>query len=321
MFSPVLAWNAGHGWASFAFQASRATGGVRFRPDALAGAVLGPAAYLMPWVWLLLLATLGSHLRAWRAGRATDAEKFLLCESAFPLATFLAVACVRPVLPHWTLIGYVGLMPLLGRSWAALAEARPVAARRRVVVMAALPVLFAAVYLSWYRTGLLQKEGRGLVPIVAAESDPTLDMYGWNQVADELARRGLVGKPGTFFFTSKWYYSGHLAFALGNAAPVLCYNATAPHGFSEWSRPEDWVGRDGILVSINRSSTEPGVYGKWFERIEPLGEFQVTRAGAAVRRVRLFRCVRQTRPFPFGPPAPEARVASTAGASGARPAR
>jgi 4-amino-4-deoxy-L-arabinose transferase-like glycosyltransferase len=46
VFSPVLAWNASHGWSSFAFQAERATGALRFRPDSLLGAIGGPAIYL-----------------------------------------------------------------------------------------------------------------------------------------------------------------------------------------------------------------------------------------------------------------------------------
>ncbi len=74
-------------------------------------------------------------------------------------------------------------------------------------------------------------------------------MSGWDRVADELRRRGLVDRPGTFLFTSKWFHSGQLAFALDHEAPVLCYHAgDGSRGFAHWSRPEHWVGRDGILV-------------------------------------------------------------------------
>ena len=50
------------------------------------------------------------------------------------------------------------------------------------------------------------------------------------------------------------------------------------------------------------TGTEPGVFDRWFDRIEPAGAFSVKRAGSEVRRVRLFRCVRQLRPFPETPP-------------------
>jgi len=135
---------------------------------------------------------------------------------------------------------------------------------------------------------------------VRVSRDPTLDFYGWDEVGRELRRRGLLDRPGTFLFTSAWYHSGHLAFATrGHSTPVACYNAWDARSFTYWSCPDDWLGRDGILVSLNGHSAEPHCFDRYFARIEPLGEFAVDRAGAPVRKVRLFRCVRQSRPFPF----------------------
>src|SRR5581483_293899 len=118
------------------------------------------------------------------------------------------------------------------------------------------------------RTGLLQKEGRGTLGLLAVSRDPTLDTFGWDELAGELDRRGLLDDPDTFLFTSKWYHSGQLAFATGARAPVLCYSTRKPLGFAQWSRPEQWVGRDGILVVVNHSSTEPAAFDRWFERID-----------------------------------------------------
>jgi hypothetical protein len=123
-------------------------------------------------------------------------------------------------------------------------------------------------------------------------------MMGWDVVAGELRRRGLLDRPGEFLFTSKWYHSGHLAFATAGRVPVLCYSPRGGHNFAYWEDSRRWVGHDGLLLVIDETSTEPAMFDRWFDRIEPLGEFSVFRAGSAVRRVRLFRCVRQTRPFP-----------------------
>ena len=299
IFAPVIAWNARNGWSSFAFQGARAVGELRFRPDTFMGAIGGQVAYLTPWMWAFLIGSAYVHLRSWIRGEGTDVDRFLLCQSLVPLGAFLAISCTRAVLPHWALVGYLGLMPLLGQSWATAAERAPGRARRRVATLAGVCVAAAAIFAAWERGGLLQREGPGVIPIVPVASDPTVDLYGWPQVAAELRRRGLVDRPGTFVFTSRWYYSGQLAFALGGKTPVLCYNPTDCHAFRQWSRPTDWVGRDGILVSINRSSAEPGFYERWFERIEPLGTFEIERSGAPVRKVRLYRCVNQVRPFPF----------------------
>jgi 4-amino-4-deoxy-L-arabinose transferase-like glycosyltransferase len=238
---------------------------------------------------------------------ALDPRVFLLSQALLPFAVFLALACVRPVLPHWSLVGYLPLMPLVGRAWVDEVEGHRL--RRRLAVFAVFPLAVVAVSVVQVQFGVFQKgspTGLGWLPV---SRDPSVDLYGWDQVAGELRRRGLLGRPGTFLFTSKWFHSGQLGFALGGEAPVLCYSGYDPHGFAFWSRPEDWVGRDGILLVVNHSSAEPAAFERWFAKIEPLGQFAVQRAGVPVRMVRLYRCVRQTRPFPFDAEA-RLRVAS-----------
>ena len=48
VFSPVLLWNAGHGWASFLFQGGRAVGSWTLRPDYLVVAILAQAGVSVP---------------------------------------------------------------------------------------------------------------------------------------------------------------------------------------------------------------------------------------------------------------------------------
>ncbi len=304
MFAPVIGWNAANGWASFAFQGGRALGGLRFRPDYLALAVLGQVGYALPWIWLALMGVLSQTIRQRRTG-AGAADRFLLVQAVVPLGAFLLVACQQTVLPHWSLAGLLGVFPMLGDAWSRRWRVEPRRLGRRLAWMMALTIALAAAFVVQARTGVLQEDGSGTLGLLAVSRDPTLDAYGWEAVANELERRGLVDDPKTFVFTSKWYHSGQIAFATGSRSPVLCYSARKPLGFAQWSRPEQWVGHDGILVVVNHSSTEPDAFDRWFERIDWLGEFAVQRAGAAVKRVRLYRCVRQTQPFPYAPLEPE----------------
>jgi hypothetical protein len=133
---------------------------------------------------------------------------------------------------------------------------------------------------------------------IAASLDPTVDTQGWREIAAELDHRGFIGKPGTFIFTSRWYNSGQLACALKQRATVLCYNPGNAHAFAQWSHPESSVGRDGLLVVVDHSSTEPAVYDRWFDQIRPAGEFSVLRSGRPIRRIRLYHCLNQSSPFP-----------------------
>jgi 4-amino-4-deoxy-L-arabinose transferase-like glycosyltransferase len=313
VFSPALLWNARHGWASFAFQGGRALGEVVPRPGNLLAAIGGQALYLFPWIWLPLVAVLARGIRSALRGDAAGPYRFLASQAAIPLAVFLVVACFRPVLPHWSAAGYVVLFPILGHAWAERAKLDPRAIRRRAAIFAVIPLGLAATSLLQARLGVFQEGRRGHLALLAVSQDPTVDLYGWGEIAAELRRRGLIGAPNTFLFTSKWYYSGQLAFALRDRVPVLCYSSTAPHGFGFWSRPEDWVGQDGILVVVDHSSTEPAAYDRWFERIESLGGFEVLRAGSPVRRVRLYRCVNQRKPFPFDRPEPSQKMTARRG--------
>ena len=54
VFAPVIAWNATHDWASFAFQGARA-GGFRFRPWLTLTTLAGEAAFILPWFWLPMI--------------------------------------------------------------------------------------------------------------------------------------------------------------------------------------------------------------------------------------------------------------------------
>lgn len=298
LFSPVIWWNATHGWASFAFQGGRAVGDWRFHPETLVGAVVGQACYLFPWIWGALVLVLARNGRSF-GSKLGPHERFLVCLAVAPLTVFMAVACTRAVLPHWTLVGFLSVFPLLGRAWAD----EPERSARRVVVLPSALLLACAVVLVQTWTGFLQQGGKNTLGLVKVSRDPTIDLYGWDEVGRELERRGLLDQPNTFLFTSSWYYSGHLAFATrAHSTPVACYNSGDSRSFGFWSRPDDWIGKDGILISVNGRSTEPHCYDDFFSRIESIGEFEVNRSGAPVRKIRLYRCVRQEVPFPFDEP-------------------
>ena len=94
---------------------------------------------------------------------------------------------------------------------------------------------------------------------------------------------------------------------------MLCYNHKDARSFAFWSTPGEWVGRDGILVSVDEMDYEPGCYERFFERIEPIGQFEIRRAGGAIRQVRLYRCVKQLLAFPFLPGEPDPTAARIAG--------
>lgn len=284
-FAPVLIWNSEHGWVSFTFQASRAVG-IRFRADSLLMTIGGQALYLFPWIWLALLFVLAGQIRTGLA--RPGLERLASCLAIVPLVFFLAVSCVRMNLPHWSLIGFVPLFPALGHRWNELMGTTPWRMRRRLAAGAIVTVLAAIVVVAQAQLG-----------VIRVEKDPTLEMSGWTSVAQELESRGMLDEPNTFLFTDRWYDSGQLAFAIRNKAPVLCYNVTDARGFAYWTRPEDWVGKDGLFVCVGERPYDPRAYQQFFREVELIAEFPMTRNGNEFRRVRVYRCVEQFEPFPF----------------------
>lgn len=297
-FSPVIFWNAGHGWASFLFHGRRSGGFHGFRPEYVAEAVVGQIAYLFPWVWLGLVAVL---IRLARRGPRnwTDAEAFLACQAVPVLVLFMSVSTFTRIMVYWPMIGSVALMPLLGRGLSERLEVRPRTMRACLAFVAVAPVVLAGLFVIQANFGLFQ-DGKGrLAGLIPAKEDPTVDTIRWDQIARELKRRGLTDDPKVYLFTDNWRYSAELALATNYQVPVLCFHRDA-RSFTFWSRPADWVGRDGIFVRVFDGLALPEDYAPWFTRIESLDDVPIMRADYPMQTVRLFRCVNQTAPFPFG---------------------
>lgn len=106
LFSPVVAWNAAHGWASFAKQGGRAgtqaaDPGLRFVWEFLGG----QAGLATPLVFVLCLAGAGSAL--WVALRARDSGAAMLAALILPgAALFLWQATGSRVQGNWPAILY-----------------------------------------------------------------------------------------------------------------------------------------------------------------------------------------------------------------------
>ena len=142
----------------------------------------------------------------------------------------------------------------------------------------------------------------GRLGFLSPPADPTVESYGWEQVAERLARHGLDERPGTFVFTGNWYHGGQLARVLRDRATVYCYHRGDARGFAYWTRPEPCVGQDGLLVTVGDNIVEPWCFDRWFQELVPVDTFWVERAGGKLLPVRITRCVGQKRPFPFAGP-------------------
>ena len=284
--TPVLIWNSQHHWASVAFQGGRALG-AEFNPAGLAAMVFGPIGYLLPWIWFPAMAALMLRLSRYRELKGID--RFLVCQSLLPLGLFFCVSCVRPILPHWPLIAFVPLFPFVGAQWSANATRDPRLVRRWVGFMSVAVLMIAGLFATQARFGVID---------FPWSKDPAREISGWESIGHELESRHLLDSPDTFLITSHWYESGQLAFSVRNRVPVVCYNQGDARGFAYWSRPEDWIGKNGLLVTVEETPNLE-VYRPYFRSIELVDTFRMTRSGKPFRPVQVHLCKDQLRAFPF----------------------
>ncbi len=271
VFSPVLVWNANHGWASFAFQGGRA-GAEHFLPFGPLTVFGGEALFLLPWLWLPLMLVL---VRGFRAGPANWQRWLASCLGIGPILLFAVVGFwSKHVLYHWAAPGYLLLFPPLGAELERLVARRPKLVRRTLAGTLALYGVAIAVLVGEFRFDLIPAGADRLFPLARTE----MQARDWTPLRTALAKRGLL-TPTLLMGGVGWQETGKLDLAMGGTAPVICLNADSrQYGFAPGMA--EHVGADVLIVSA-KPITAAALAGQGvrFDRLEPLESVDVM-AGA-----------------------------------------
>jgi hypothetical protein len=278
IFSPVLVWNAQHEWVSFRFQGGR--GGALHAADPLAPlvAITGQAALLLPWVFVVLATALKNAVHA--GPRLAKCWFFVLLA-----APAIVLFTVEPLwgeraLPHWSMPGWLMVMPLAGLHLAGAAWRR----RWPRVWLIGSTIAIALIWplaLVEAATGALGK----LAPSLRA--DPTVETVEWSNlrklVSERLSTKS-TNRRCLFVAATNWSEGGKVGDAVGDLVPVRVLSSD-PRGFGFMKDSPDLTGCDALLVG--RSDKMPGriaALRPLFQSIRPLaGDVE----GRGVPEVRL----------------------------------
>ena len=277
VFAPVLVWNATHGWASFAFQGARA-GGEQMRPFAPFVTLGGEALFVLPWIWLPMMAV---FIAAVRCGPAEWRSWLLCCLAVPPILTFALISAwsSQRVLFHWAAPGYLMLFPLLGDAAARRID-RPIVRRllwgTAAFVVGAVLIVAAEVRFGW------------LHPAIAAiaRRDPTIEAIDWTSLRDDLASRGLL-HAGTVVGVANWRDAGKIAYALGPDVTTLCLNRDCRQLAIAFP-PRDHIGADVLILAPDHADRVRDELSPLFDDIEPLPTITIRRAGRTLQQASVF---------------------------------
>jgi 4-amino-4-deoxy-L-arabinose transferase-like glycosyltransferase len=275
VFSPVLIWNANHGWASFAFQGDRAAG-LRFRPLMPLQVLAGEALFVLPWLWLpMMILFVRGFRQGWR-------EQLLVWLAAPPIVAFALISAwsSQRILFHWAAPGYLMLFPLLGRAIAEridLVWVRRVVAGSAALVLACTIVIATQVQFDWL--------GNGLAKVM--RTDPTAEGVDWTSLHDELEARGLL-PPGTVAAALNWRDAGKIGHALGPNATMLCLSPDSRQfGFADPLRR--FAGQDVLLLVVGPADKAAAEAKSWFRTVELLPATSARLDGRVLRTVTVLR--------------------------------
>ena len=255
LFSPVIAWNAGHHWASFLKQGGRAADFAPARAALFLGELLaGQVGLATPGVFVLMAAGSVAAMRRWRA-----VGPGLLAALIVPGAVvFVQHALGDRVQANWVAVLYPA---------AALAGAR----YGRWV--------WPAAALGFGLTALLYLQA-GFAPLTLPRGvDPTMRLAGFEGLAAEAS-----AVPRAGFLASEEYGLGALL-AFHQGLPVIGAEAR----WRLFDLPAPMPGMSGVLVlsARRREGPDPALW----QSAEALGSVTRRRGAVVAETYRLYRVV------------------------------
>ncbi len=257
--SPLLAWNAAHGFPSFAFQAEHGLRGRSFSAARLAASIGAQAAYVSP----VLLGA--AAVAAWRPARSPEPATRALAWSALPVvAFFTAAAAFTPgALPHWPAPGWLSavlLLAIAGGPWLRAAAGSGLA----LSAVGALAVVLAAAL--------------GAPPAL----DPLREVRGWR----EGARAAVAASGGARLAVAHWIALGQIGWY---AELPVAYVGARPCAATFYEPDPRTLGEPLLVVVPEGLGPSRAELEARLGPLEDAGGVTVPLGGGAVRRFSFLR--------------------------------
>jgi dolichol-phosphate mannosyltransferase len=289
LFSPVIYWNAVHGWASFAFQSSgRLHSAIRFSlPSLLISAVI----LLTPTGFVAAIGALLDRRNPTVAKRTdgVDTRKslFIAVYTIVPLSVFVAFSILHESKPNWTGPLWLALLPAIAATVAGATANRSRFEEKLRHLWAPTVMTTLVVY------GLLLHYLVLGFPMVGyAHNIRTLPIawaeFGRSVGEVEQTVKQETGKDVLLIGMDRYFIASEMAFYVPGGQNAV--QASVGRGvvggdslmYDYWSKSADLQGRTAVLVALKRGDLDQDSLPQRFSRLTDITEQKVTKQGAPV---------------------------------------
>jgi len=280
VFTPVIAWNAQHDWASFAFQSTqRAVGMDHWRVRYLLQLLGTQFIVATPYLFVLALATWWTAVRGWRALLADDTRLLLVASATVPLLLFAFASLRSLVKPNWLAPVYP---PLIVLALHAQLKQGAVPRALKIGLASSAAVLCAAA-------------------AAVTLPNPWLGVgntwSGWTEAAqrvDQWQHKLAAENTASFVFSTNYKNSAMLAFNLPGHPRTYAQDIYGERAlqFDYWPPEATLAGRTGILVIDDRrdAAQVPQSLLDRFQSVEKVDTVFVGDPAKPTRRIDIYLC-------------------------------
>jgi 4-amino-4-deoxy-L-arabinose transferase-like glycosyltransferase len=295
VFSPVVVWNATHGWKSFGFQFAKRGEEMRQIEWMLTGRFLGlQALAVSPLLFLVLLAAVAVAVRRWR-------EPAMQACAVFSAPLLLLLLAVSPL--HWVKM-----------NWAA--PAYPTALLAAVAILVERPARWRGLLVATVAVAAAGTLFLTLFPLLPWLPFPARDATteGWKSLAARVEKERWAprlpdpgGTPGGVPAGARsaprvaeplpvvgcfYRIPSTLAFYLPGRPETFSSNAFGEPGlaYDDWGDPASLAGREVLVVLDDRDAGWCRSRAERCRPLEPLEPLEIRRGTGRVTTFRLWRC-------------------------------
>jgi len=270
--SPVVIWNAQHGWASFAKQFGRVAESHGSVPGAFTAEFVFVFLVLMsPIIGVLAIAGLVHVTRTAISTRRSG--DVLLAAAILPMLAYFLVHSLHdrvqgnwpsPLYPPLAICAAIGLETLVAES------------RRKAVFRAALGLGFLMTgFIYWHAVS----------PLMEVRKDPTEQLRGWPALSDAIdAKRREAGAA--WVATSSYATTGQLFMGLKGRSEVAQLDQRIRYIFLP-PLPDELLKQPALYVELERRVDLPLLQEK-FRKIVPLGDLKRANGSAGGATYKVF---------------------------------